>query len=289
VTYRNAVALLCLAVLARPAFAADEKWPPAVLADGQPDVRGYYRAERSGTYSLRMGTIWGAGVNEMVQRRDLQAEGQPLPSWPSRIVDPPDGDLPYQPWARARQQELQAHMESPTRQRHLDPQARCFPNGPIRGFFLDAVQFHQFPGYVVITSEQNHLYRVIPLDGRPHPPEGVKLWMGDSRGHWEGTTLVVDVTNLNGKARLDQVGNFVSDEVHLLQRFIFSDANTFELRVSVDDPTVYTRPWTISAKFNRQYGDQPGYETWEQECQEHEMNASSLSRDIEAAERKKRR
>jgi hypothetical protein len=259
---------------------------PARLPDGQPDVRGYYRAERSGTYSLRMGTIWGAGVNEMLQRRDLEAEGKPLPNWPSRIVDPPHGDLPYQPWARAKQQELQAHMEKPTRQRHLDPQARCFPNGPLRGFLLDTTQIQQFPGYVVLTHEQNHLYRIIPLDGRPHAPEAVKLWMGDSRGHWEGNTLVVEVRNVNGKARFDQVGNFASENVRMVQRFIFNDSNTFELRITVEDPTVYTQPWTMSAKFNRQYADQPDYETWEQECQEHEMNASSLSREIDEATRK---
>jgi hypothetical protein len=287
VVQRVTLALLCLAVLAGTAHSADE-WQPGKLPDGQPDVQGYYRAERSGTYSLRMGTIWGAGVNEMILRKDLEAEGMPLPSWPSRIVDPADGDVPYQPWARAKQQELQDNMEEPTRQRHIDPQARCFPNGPVRGFFLDTVQFQQFPGYVVLSHEQNHLYRIIPLDGRPHAPQAVKLWMGDSRGHWEGNTLVVEVANVNGKARFDQVGNFASENVVLVQRFIFSDSNTFEFRTTVEDPSVYTRPWTISAKFNRQYADQPGYETWEQECQEHEMNASSLSRDIDEAMRRKK-
>lgn len=256
---------------------------PSKRPDGQPDVQGFWRAERSGTYSLLMGSIWGAGVNEIVANEQLKAEGKPLPSWPSRIIDPADGQIPYQPWARARQQELQAHMENPTRQRHLDPQARCFPNGPIRAPFLDGVQIQQFSGYVVLSHEQNHLYRVVPLDGRPHVPAGVKLWMGDSRGHWEGNTLVIDVTNVNGKARLDQVGNFVSDQVHITQRFIFSDANTFEYRVTVEDPTVFTRPWTLSAKFLRTHIDDPGYEPWEQECQEHEENASALARAIERA------
>jgi len=85
----------------------------------------------------------------------------------------------------------------------------------------------QGPGYVLIAFNFGHYYRFIPTDGRPHQVANtVKLWMGNSRGAWEGNTLVVDVANLNARNWLDQVGNFFSDNVHLIERFALADANT---------------------------------------------------------------
>jgi hypothetical protein len=99
--------------------------------------------------------------------------------------------------------------------------------------------------------------------------------MGDSRGHWEGTTLIVDVTNQNGKGRLDMVGNFSSDSVHVVERFAFVDAGTLDYRATIEDPTVYTRPWTIAAKFVRGRRGQ-GVEYWEDACHEGERSAEAM-------------
>ena len=91
-----------------------------------------------------------------------------------------------------------------------------------------------------------HYYRAIPLNGAmPHVSPTVKQWMGNSRGHWEGNTLVVDVTGITGKNWLDQVGNFFSDNVHVVERFTLADANTIDYEVTIEDPTVFTRPWKM--------------------------------------------
>ena len=119
------------------------------------------------------------------------------------------------------------------------------------------------------------MFRIIPLDGRPHVGENLKLWMGDSRGHWEGTTLVVDVTNNNSKGRLSRAGDFASDKVHVTERFQFLDQNRVKYSAVFDDPTVYTRPWTFGFDLKRgNFGGEgnptsdPNYEQWEEACHE---------------------
>jgi hypothetical protein len=97
--------------------------------------------------------------------------------------------------------------------------------------------------------------------------------MGNSRGHWEGNTLVVDVLNENSKGRLDNIGDFSSDKVHIVERFTFNDPKSFDYRATFDDPSVYTRPWTLYAKYVRQHLDEPDYEPWEDACQEGEKNS----------------
>ena len=149
-----------------------------------------------------------------------------------------------------------------------------FPHGPVRAPLWTGFEIQQYPGYVVIIQDQNHTFRVIPLDGRPHPSQALKLWMGNSRGHWEGATLVVDVQNENSKGRLDNIGDFSSDKVHIVERYTFNNPNSFDYRATFEDPSVYTRPWTLYAKYVRQHADEPGYEPWENACQEGEKNSS---------------
>ena len=136
----------------------------------------------------------------------------------SRVVDPPDGKIPYQPWAAAKHGDLRAHADNPTKPEHIDTQNRCLPDGPMRDLLHGGFRIVQAPGYVMFLGEENYGYRAIPLDGRPHLGPDIKLWMGDSRGRWEGDTLVIDVTNLNGKPRLDMVGNFYGDDAHFVER-----------------------------------------------------------------------
>jgi hypothetical protein len=248
-----------------------EAWTGAKLADGQPDVRGYYGPDKQGTYSLTFPS--NGGVGEVLRNRNLLAEGKSIPAWPSRVIDTPDGQIPYQPWARAKQKDIEANIDRPTKQEYLDPQGRCFPDGVVRNPLWTGFEIQQFPGYVVIVFDQNHTYRIIPLDGRPHIPDNIKLWMSDSRGHWDGDTLVVDVTSSNSKSRLGNIGDFASDQVHIVERYNFSAKGGFEWRVTLTDSTVYTRPWTIWAQYNRIHQDEPDWEQWEQACHEGEKNA----------------
>ena len=128
---------------------------------------------------------------------------------------------------------------------------------------------------MVILYAQNHVFRTIPLDGRPHVGPHTKLWMGDSRGHWEGNTLVVDVTNLNAKGRFDMVGNFSTDAVHVAERFVFLDADSFRYEATIEDSQAFTRPWTIASRFVRSRRGQ-GDEYWEDACHEGERSAEAM-------------
>jgi hypothetical protein len=243
---------------------------PARLADGQPDVQGFFGPVKQGTYSLENPSNGGEG--EVLKQRDLIVDGKPVPVWPSRVIDPADGHIPYQPWAKAKQLRTQGRIDYPTEQGDLDPQGRCFADGVIRNALWTGFQLHQFPGYVVLIFDQNHTYRVIPLDGRAHAPDAIKLWMSDGRGHWEGNTLVVDVANSNSKSRLDNIGDFASDKVRITERFTFTKEG-IDWQSTLTDPSVYTRPWTVQAQFHRDHADDPTYEQWEQACHEGERNA----------------
>jgi hypothetical protein len=245
-------------------------WTPARTADGQPDVQGYWVAANQGTFDLADPKTGGGRLDEILQGRN----GTKPPPKPSRIVDPPNGQIPYQPWAAAKKKNIADHIDDPTLPEHVDTQARCLPGGVPRPMFFGQYRIVQAPGYVFILHEGYHNYRVIPLDGRPHVGPHTKLWMGDSRGHWEGNTLVVDVTNLNAKARLDMIGDFASDAVHVVERFEFVDAATFNYEVTIEDPTVYTRPWKLAAKMV--HARQQKYEMWEDACHEGEQSADKL-------------
>ena len=112
-------------------------------------------------------------------------------------------------------------------------------------------QILQPPGYVVILFERMS-WRIIPLNGRGHLPGNLRLWQGDSVGHWEDDTLVVETTNLNGKTWLNEVGDFVSHAERVVERFAPVDAKKIVYRATVMDPIVFTKPWTIEIPLNRQ-------------------------------------
>jgi hypothetical protein len=120
----------------------------------------------------------------------------------------------------------------------------------------------QSPGFVTILVEMNHDARVIPLDNRPHIARGIQQWTGDSRGRWDGNTLIVETTNLkfNHQSRFG-VGylNGLSDErLRVVERFTMTDANTLTYQATIEDPTVFVRPWTVELSMNRTAG--PLYE-----------------------------
>jgi len=250
-----------------------EEWVPKRLADGQPDVQGFYRPEISGTYSLERPRR-GIGLQDQGAYEKRKADNDLSKS---RIVDPPDRRVPYQPWARDKQQAIEAAAFKWTQPEHIDPQARCVPGGVTRTiFWTQDFEIRQYPGYVVFLEDGNHTSRVIPLDGRPHVSENIKLWMADSRGHWEGTTLVVDVTSDNAKHRLSNEGDFSSDKVRIVEKYIFTGPNSFRLEQRYEDPSVYTTPWTLASEFTRAHAKEPNYELWFNECHEGEHDVEHL-------------
>jgi hypothetical protein len=199
-------------------------------ADGKPDIAGYYEST-------------GGGANYGLERH---ARDFLTPATRGVIVDPADGTLPYQPWARAER----INRELPYRG-YDDPTAHCFVPGVPRGVYTPSpFQILQPPGYVVLLFERMS-WRIIPLDGRAHLPENVRLWQGDSVGHWEGDTLVVDTTNMNGRTWLNEVGDVVSYAEHVVERFAPTEDGKVTYRASVTDPIVYTKPWTIEIPLNR--------------------------------------
>ncbi|HTR36287.1 MAG TPA: hypothetical protein VMH80_10315 [Bryobacteraceae bacterium] len=132
-----------------------------------------------------------------------------------------------------------------------DPTANCwFPGVPRIMQSPYPAQFVQTPGYLVILFEYMHTFRSIPLNGRPHPSDMEPAFMGDSTGHWEGDTLVVDTTGLKGPpwTWLDTAGHQHSDKLHVTERFRRT-ANNIEYEYTVDDPKMYSKPWTLSRVF----------------------------------------
>jgi hypothetical protein len=253
---------------------AKAPWKPALRADGQPDLSGTWRAVPSGTYDITAVISGGAVFDRLLD----QKEGRELKPLPSRVVDPPDGRIPYLPWAREKQQEVQANADAPRLPRHIDPRARCLPGGVPRETFPTGFQFRQYPGVVVFLGAQKHVARVIYLDGRPPLGDDIKLWMGSSRGHWEGNTLVVDVRNQNSKGRFDMAGNFASDKVRVTERWTIVDADTLQYRATLEDPSVYSRPWTIESRVVRDKPDNEPYgdELWEDACHEGERSVEHM-------------
>jgi len=112
----------------------------------------------------------------------------------------------------------------------------------------------QTPGYVVLYTEMIHEARLIPLDGRPHDSPNVREWTGNSRGHWEGNTLVVDTINFTDKLLFHGSG----ENLHLVERFTRLDADSIEYRFTADDPTTWAQPWTVAFPMTKTQG--PMYE-----------------------------
>ena len=214
---------------------------PPRTADGRPDMQGYW--ERAFTS----------------QDIEQHAAGFGIQAGPSLVIDTPDRRIPYQPWA--------LELKKDIVDRFISPLASCFPPGVPRQLIAPASQqILQAPGYVVHLLEYSHAYRVIPTASGPHVPAAVKLWQGDSRGRWEGNTLIVDVTNSNGLTWFDNAGNFFSDAVHIVERFTLVDADTIHYEARIEDPNVYTRPWTMVSALMR--NKEPGFELLEQACHE---------------------
>ncbi len=182
------------------------------------------------------------------------------------IVDPPDRKLPWKPEEDARRRQFLLDMNPAIDLRHVELNARCALPGPFQGEDgNNPYQFLQRPDEILIAYDYNHTSRVIHLDGRPHLSPNIRLFMGDSVGHWEGNTLVVDTTNYNGRVAYSREIPYLSDQLHTLERFTVVDANTIDYEATIEDPALFTRPWTVAGYFTRV---PPGVESLEFACAE---------------------
>jgi hypothetical protein len=281
-----------IATIAAASLAAQRTWTPPRTAWGDPDFQGIWsyatmtpleRARELGekaVFTIEEASSYERQTNE----RQASTNATAGPDWwdpgtrrlidrrTSLIVDPPDGRLPAltpdaqsQAAARAQARRDRGPEEGPE---DLGLNVRCLnwaTAGPpmLPGVYNNNVQFVQTRDYVVLVNEMIHDARIVPIDGRPHGT--VPRWMGDSRGRWDGATLVVDTIGFTGKTSF----RGADERLHLVERFTRIDANTIEYRFNVDDPTIWTRSWAASFPLRR--SDERMYEY---AC--HEGNARSV-------------
>ena len=267
------------AAAAKAPAAAAHAYAPPRRPWGDPDIQGVYK-------NVSMFPLEG--------REPLAVDGQPPPARPQRVdagagpehwyevpmngttpmvVDPPDRRVPYKPWARALNAEINTHQgdnpEVKIQREYLDHRVRCLPSGAPRVTTPCAYcgyQIFQGPGFVAFFYEWNHLYQYIPLDRRPHLDPNLKLWMGDAVGHWEGTTLVVDVTNLNDKTWVARGAAIHTSAMHVVERYTPIDKDRIDYEVTIEDPNVFTRPWKMHFPAFSRYPQ--GTELYEYACAE---------------------
>jgi len=217
---------------------ASGKWTGPKLEDGQPDIGGNW----SPTFGSYLNFTDPEGISTGERPRTLPPREERAPS---RVSDPADGKVPFQPWALAKVKEYQDFYANPIKPEFIDPLARCAPQGIPQSLYMHGHEILQYPGYIVFLFDQGN--RIIHLDNKPHLPSNIKLWNGDSRGHWEGNTLIVDVSNYNGKSKYGRTGEFASENVQIKERYVFdNDGKRYNYIAEISDPSVYTRPFTVT-------------------------------------------
>jgi hypothetical protein len=195
------------------------------MPDGRPNLQGIWQVRNRASYDhqdhvARHGMPAGRGVVE-------------------------GGEIPYQPWAAAKKAENFANRAT------ADPLSHCYLPGVPRIMYMEwPFQIFQAPTQVAMIFEWTQVHRLIYTDGSK-PPDGLEFWMGDSRGRWEGDTLVVEVTDHNDRTWFDMAGNFHSEALKIVERYTLLDADTLRYEATIEDPKVFTRPWKISMPMYR--------------------------------------
>jgi hypothetical protein len=231
---------------------------------------------------------------------DVGGPVSPPPHWLERgqpqrqaslIVDPPNGRMPaFTAEAQERQAALRAYRESRgpadsyTDRSNYD---RCITRG-LAGSILPVIynngnQIIQSPDYVAIVNEMIHETRVVPLDGRPHVAADIKMWLGDSRGHFEGDTLVVETTNFTNRTAVgvNGGGQRHSEALKITERFTRVADDVIDYRLTVDDPATWTAPWTMQFPLKRE----DGYGMFEYACHEGNLAMFNILSGARADER----
>jgi hypothetical protein len=267
---------------------AAKKWTPPRTADGRPDLQGIFdyatatplqRPANLGDKAVFTDEEAAAFVRQNLADRQRIDDAPPAGQvggynrfWyefgtrvvPDRrtslITDPPDGRLPpLTPAAEARANRNRARLQEPADGPEMrDASERCllgYNSGPpmVGVGYNQHVQIVQTRDHVVIHNEMVHTARIVPLDKRPRLSQSIRTWSGEPRGHWEGDTLVIESKGFNNWT-WNQFGgwNWAADEnLHVVERFSLSDADTIRYEFTVSDPTVWTKPWTGVASFHR--------------------------------------
>jgi hypothetical protein len=218
-------------------------------ADGKPDLSGIWQVLNTAAWDIqdhsgRLGVPAGQGVVE-------------------------GNEIPYQPWALNKKQENFANRAT------ADPESKCYLPGVPRATYMP-FPFHilQAPGHVVIAYEYVHAVRQIYVNGSPHPEGSIQWWMGDSRGRWEGDTLVVDVVHFTDQTWFDRAGNFHSEALHVLERYTPAGPDHIQYEATIEDPNVFTRPWKMSMLLYRR--KEPRARILEYECYSYAYDEQGL-------------
>jgi len=208
------------------ALAHQGSFSPPRTPDGKPDFNGMWAPTRS-----------AQDVEEI-----HAGQYGPFGAAKSLIVDPPEGRIPYQPWA--------AKVRTRNEQVFISPTAACLPVGVQRWIYSPvSVTGHriiQQPNQIIFSMERLHSYRVVPFGNLRRLDPSIKLWRGESRARWDGDSLVIDTTNIDDRVWFDHIGTFVSPEVKMTERITYVDANTLHYQETIEDPKVFTRPWTMA-------------------------------------------
>src|SRR5499426_3206599 len=279
---------------ASAAIFTNPKWTPPKTTWGHPDLEGIWttddmrgvpmaRPQQFGTRRYLTDDEFAARAKERAQARRVDnartgtfrnEEGTRDFGYTSMVIDPPDGRIPaLTAEARARPAIRATSGVGPFNTvEDFSLWDRCITRG-LAGSWLPVVygngtRIIQTPDSVIIAHEMVHETRVIPLDGRPHVGSGLRQMMGDSRGHWEGNTLVIETTNFNDRIAATGGGVRFSDALKTTERITRIDPYMVELQLRVDDPKTYAAPWTLRMTLT----SQPGYEIYEYGC--HEGNRS---------------
>jgi hypothetical protein len=194
-------------------------------ANGRPNLSGIWQVRNRASYNLE----------------DHHARYQMPPG--RGVVD--GGTIPYQEWALKKRDENYANRYTE------DPLSKCHMPGVPRIMYMEhPFQIFQTRDHVAMTFEWSLVHRLIYTNGSKHN-DGLEFFMGDSRGRWEGDTLVVDVANHNDRTWFDMAGNFHSNELRLTERYTMLDPDTIRYEVTVEDPKVFSRPWKMSMPLYR--------------------------------------
>jgi hypothetical protein len=206
----------------------------------------------------------------------------------SLVVDPPDGRIPpLTAAAQAREDDMWARRQAAAKAEDLPTWDRCiigFNAGPpiLPSGYNNNLHIFQSADHVGLLTEMVHDARIVALDGRPRLPTSIRLWRGDSRGRWEGDTLIIESTNFSNKGTgtlvLDRqfgpragLGSIADENLHLIERFTRTDRDTLVYEFTVNDPTIWTRPWTVSMTMRNS-----GEKMFEYACHEGNYGLASM-------------
>ncbi|PYR33999.1 MAG: hypothetical protein DMF89_21955 [Acidobacteria bacterium] len=212
---------------------------PRFAGTAQPDLSGIWQSLNTANWDIQDHSAQPGPFPELLGTWGAQPAGQ-------GIVE--GNELPYKPEALAKKQaNLARRLAVDPYDLHGvgDPEAKCYAPGVPRAMYLPfPFQIVQMPNKILMVFGYSNASRVVQLENHKEAP--IDLWMGWSNGHWEGDTLVVDVTGFNGLAWLDRAGNFTSNELHVVERYTPSGPDSIMYEATIEDAKVFTRPWKMS-------------------------------------------